>query len=153
MTQADFERHVTDGRQKLYRIARSYLSNEQDCYDAISEAIFKAWLKLPDLREEKYFSSWLIRILIRECLTIYRRNKRRYVPIDPQRAVTQSHESDLTLAIDALPQKLRVVVVMHYMEGMRIEDVALALHTRPGTVSARLSTARKNLKTLLKEDV
>ena len=70
MTKEEFGQRVTAMQNRLYRIARGYLNSEHDCLDAVSEAIFKAWQKRAALRDEKLFETWLVRILIRECVNI-----------------------------------------------------------------------------------
>ena len=106
MTKNEFELTVTALQTSLYRVARSYLRGEHDCLDAVSEAICKAWQKLPSLRDEARFKTWLTRILIRECINIQRRQKR----ITPVETVAVSGEApadafELMQALDALPHR------------------------------------------------
>src|SRR5699024_11942173 len=72
----------------------SYLSCEQDRLDAVGEAILKAWQKLYTLRDEQRFSTWLTRILIRECIAIQRRQKR----TTPDRKSTRLNSSHVSLS-------------------------------------------------------
>ena len=51
----------------MYHIAKGMLKSESDCEDVVSEAVLKAYTKIHTLKEEKYFKTWLIRILINEC--------------------------------------------------------------------------------------
>lgn len=153
MTRDDFALRVTAAQTKLYRVARSYLRQEADCLDAISEAIARAWQKLPSLREERYFDTWLTRILIRECINIQRK-QRRVTPMEtiPEQSVERGSDSQaLCAALDELPQKLRTAVALHYMEGYSVEETARILRVPKGTVCSRLKTAREKLRTLMKE--
>ena len=153
MTKNEFELTVTALQASLYRVARSYLRGEHDCLDAVSEAICKAWQKLPTLRDEARMKTWLTRILIRECINIQRRQKR----MTPMETVAVSGEApagyfELMQALDALPQKLRTPTVLYYMEGYRVEDIAHLLHSKKGTVSSQLYRARMLLRDALKEE-
>ncbi|MCI6041480.1 MAG: RNA polymerase sigma factor, partial [Clostridiales bacterium] len=114
MTREDFEGRVLDAREKMYRVARSYLQGEQDCLDAVAEAVLRAWQKRSTLRREEYFDTWLMRILMRECVNIQRRQKR-MVPVEsvPERPAPDGSAAALRDALDALPQKLRTVTVLH----------------------------------------
>ena len=115
MTRDDFAARVTAAQGRLCRVARGYLRQEADCLDAISEAIARAWHKLPTLRQEQYFDTWLTRILIRECVNIQRRQKR-VTPVDAlpeSMAAADSGGEALCAALDELPQKLRTVAVLH----------------------------------------
>jgi RNA polymerase sigma-70 factor (ECF subfamily) len=154
MTKEEFGRRVTSQQNRLYRIARGYLPGEHDCLDAVSEAILKAWQKRATLRDERFFETWLVRILIRECVNIRRRQKR-LVPMDPMPEETDGQPADypeLRAALDRLPQEQRVAVVLYYMEGYSVAEIASLLHTFRGTVSSRLHYARLALRDLLKED-
>lgn len=154
MTKEDFGGRVTTLQNRLYRIARGYLQSENDCLDAVSEAILKAWQKQTTLRDEKLFETWLVRILIRECVNIQRKQKR-VVPMEtlPEEANEQPSDNvELCNALDRLPQEQRAAVVLHYMEGYSVAEIASILHTFQGTVSSRLHYARLTLRDLLKED-
>ncbi|MGN0402919.1 MAG: sigma factor, partial [Acetatifactor sp.] len=62
--------HVLGAEETLFHISFSILRNEQDCADAVQEAILKAYSCLDKLRDEKYFKTWIVRILLNECYGI-----------------------------------------------------------------------------------
>lgn len=62
--------------QKLFRISRTLLASAVDCEDAIQETLLRAWRHAGDVRDEKYFDTWLIRILINECRRVARKGRR-----------------------------------------------------------------------------
>lgn len=154
MTRDEFGQQVTSMQGRLYRIARGYLQSEHDCLDAVSEAILKAWQKLATLRDDQYFSTWIARILTRECINIQRKQKR-MTPVEnvPEQAAPIADDETLRYALDALPQKLRIVTVMYYMEGYSVAEVGEILRVPKGTVCSRLHDARLELRGFLKEDV
>ena len=61
---------MEQNRQSMIRIAFAYLGNEEDVADAMQETILSAFEKLDTLRRAEYFRTWLIRILINQCITI-----------------------------------------------------------------------------------
>ena len=145
MTRDDFAARVTAAQGRLCRVARGYLRQEADCLDAISEAIARAWHKLPTLRQEQYFDTWLTRI---------QRRQKRVTPVDAlpeSMAAADSGGEALCAALDELPQKLRTVAVLHYMEGYTVAETAQILRVPKGTVCSRLKTAREKLRVLLEE--
>lgn len=71
-----FTELVMEREQKLYRISRTLLFGAADREDAIQETLLRAWRHLGSVRDEKYFDTWLIRILINECRRVARRNDR-----------------------------------------------------------------------------
>lgn len=153
MTKEAFAQRITAMQERMYRIARGHLRGEHDCLDAVSEAIVKAWQKRGMLREEALFETWVIRILLRECVNI-QRQQRRMLPTDvfPESAAPPAQNEKLRDALDRLPQPQRTVVVLHYMEGYSVQECAEILHTFKGTVVSRLHYARLRLRQLLMED-
>lgn len=151
-----FAARVTAMQQSLYRVAASYLRGEADRLDAVCEAVARAWEKRGTLRDERLFATWLTRILIRECVNIQRR-QRRTVPVDALPEQAQEDESDavrsLREAIEALPQRQRTMVVLHYMEDYDVREVAHIMGTTRGAVCAGLSRARETLRRRIGEDI
>lgn len=78
MDRLTFINEVKARERQLYRIARSYLSAEADCADAVQEALTRAWARRETLRDDTLFGTWLTRILINECKTALRRRRRRF---------------------------------------------------------------------------
>ena len=137
----------------LYRVVASYLRGESDRLDAVSEAIARAWEKRETLRDEALFSTWMTRILIRVCVDIQRRQKR-MTPVDtlPETPTGEDSCAALREAVDSLPQKLRTMVVLYYMEGYEVLEVARIMGTTKGAVCAGLSRAREKLRAMLGEE-
>ena len=153
MDKETFARQVTQMRTAMYRVAASYLRGEADRLDAVSEAIAKGWEKRGTLRDERLFSTWMTRILIRECSNIQRR-QRRMTPVDtlPEQATEEMEPSGLEEAIDRLPQRQRTLVVLHYVEGYDVREIAAMMPTTKSAVCAGLSRARKRLRSLIGEE-
>lgn len=154
MEKEAFSRQVTSMQGSLYRVAASYLRGEADRLDAISEAIVKAWAKRGTLRDERLFGTWLTRILIRECVSIQRKQKHA-IPVEamPERAQEEDGRiRELREAMENLPQRQRTMVVLHYMEGYDVHDTARIMGTTKSAVCAGLSRARKALRQWIEED-
>lgn len=62
-----FTELMMEQMQTMYKTARAILDNEEDAADAISDTILACWEKLGQLRENKYFRTWMIRILVNKC--------------------------------------------------------------------------------------
>ncbi len=154
MNKEEFSLRITSAKGRLYHIACSYLRGEHDRLDAISEAVAKAWQKRATLKNEQVFDTWLARILIHECINVQRKQKRVF-PVEeiPERGAPAEQTSDLQWAVDALPQKLRIVVVLHYLEGYSVDEMARTLRMAKGTVCSHLSQARGALRGLFEEEI
>lgn len=155
MNSEEFAARLEAIRSRLYRICYVQLFDPSDREDAIQEAIFKAWNKRASLREAQYFDTWFIRILINECHNIQKRRKRS-LPLEiiaelPGNSGFEGRELRMSLA--ALDEKLRVCVLLHYIEGYSVREVSGMLGIGESAVKARLMRGRKRLKELLSEEV
>ena len=143
------ERFVSEVRameRTLYRVARGYLRTWDECADAVQEALCKAWDKRKRV-DESYFRPWLTRIVINECHNIGRRKKRLIPVAEPEREpVPEPVLPELADALDTLPEKLRLPLTLHYLEGFSVEEIARILRIPAGTVKSRLHQARNQLR-------
>lgn len=149
--------------QRLYRIAVSYGVMDDDAEEVIQLAYISAYEKLSQFRGDAKFSTWLIKILINECLML-KRQQRRVVKLDESKDVTFSTESHqnpeedymdierkeiLQEAVKRLPEKYRTVFIFKEIEGMSIEEISDSLGISKVNVKVRLHRA----KSMLKEDI
>lgn len=151
MNKAEFTLRVRDCERRLYRVARTILRCDADCEDAVQEALVRAWAKRNTLREEAYFETWLIRILINECRTLVRRQPRGEVEL-PENLVAPPADPMLMDALMNLPEKHRIPLELHYIEGYRISEISRMLHVPEGTVKWRMNRGRSLLKQALGEE-
>ena len=148
-----FSQLIKDLENKLYRISRSVLKNDADCADAIQEALLRAWLKLPKLRNHQLFEHWLIRIVLRECYRIAK--MRQFDNIDNSCASYKTNIDDkiaIQEAIYSLDTKKRVPFILHYIEGYKINEISHIMDIPEGTIKTRLMRARNEMREMLKED-
>ena len=99
------------------------------------------------MRNETYFRTWITRILINACYDTQRK-RRRVIPLDEvaERAAAASSDPALTLALEALPEKLRLPLVLCYSEGMSYEEAAAALRIPLSTLRGRIHRGRGQLR-------
>jgi RNA polymerase sigma-70 factor, ECF subfamily len=160
----DFEARLVESSTLAFRVAFGVLRHRQDAEDVAQEAFVKAYRSFGQLRDRDRFRAWLVRMTWRLAIDRRRGDRRRTsrdaehestgrpVPSGPgaQSAiddmVARERAEHLWAAIDALPEKLRVVVVLANIEGHDITDVARLLALPPGTVKSRLFLARQRLK-------
>lgn len=146
MDRNEFAARVVQQTDRMYRIAWTILRHDEDCRDAMQEAAMKAWEKRHTLRNEAYFATWLTRILLNECYSIQRKRKRT-IPVEHVPGTTaQPRDMMLSLALQNLPEKLRLPLVMHALEGMTYEEIAKALRISKATVTGRIQRAKQQLR-------
>lgn len=145
---------IINATDTMYRVAKTILTSDDDCHDAISETIVKAYSKIYTLRKDEFAKTWLIRILINECYGLLKRNKR-IVSLEAYEDSLESREKEdyreLYLAIKRLPEKLRITIVLYYLEGYSVRECATILHTSETAIKKRLLRGRNILKKYLED--
>ena len=147
MEERPFTQKLLESEPMLYRIACALLRSETDRQDAMQETALKAWKNRASLREEQYFRTWISRIMVNECHNLHRKNSR-YVPMEelPDRPAPDSGEQETRLMLESLPEKQRVPLVLHYLEGFSLEEIARVQHISLALVKYRMHQARKALR-------
>jgi RNA polymerase sigma-70 factor (ECF subfamily) len=155
----EFEERLAECGPLAYRVARSVLRNDADAEDIAQEALLRAYRRFDGLRDAQRFRGWLVRIVFRLALDRARSAKRREVRetewAQPARrpapataeelAASSEFQAHFDRALDALPDKLRLVLLLAAMEGHTLEEVAAMLGLPIGTVKSRLFAGRKKL--------
>ena len=147
MEERPFTQKLLESEPMLYRIACALLRSEADRQDAMQETALKAWKNRASLREEQYFRTWISRIMVNECHNLHRKNSR-YVPMEelPDRPAPETGEQETRLMLESLPEKQRVPLVLHYLEGFSLEEIARVQHISLALVKYRMHQARKALR-------
>ena len=151
MTKEALGELILSSERQLYATAKTILSDDQYCADAIQESIVKAFSKIDTLKKDRYAKTWLMRILINECYNIARRINVNE-PLDEGYAenMKQPKEnrdySELYRAVNELKEELRIPVILYYMEEFNIREIAQILEISEGAVQKRLVRARRTLK-------
>lgn len=154
MDKNTFGKLVLDNEVQLYRIAKAILKSDEDCADAAQEAITRAFEKLYTLRQDAYAKTWLIRILIHECYRILEHRSKETAFQENQSVQVPKREdySSLYQALADLEPEFRITLVLHYLEGFQIQEIAAMLEIPEGTVKSRLYRGREKLKKRLSEE-
>ena len=139
----------------LYKVAIAMTKNDDDALDCIQEAILQAYISIKDLRQDEYFKTWLIKILINKCNALLKKNKKILnldVNTSKNDKVEQSDRLELKDSINSLDSDLRIIIILYYYEDMSIKDISESLNIPQGTIKSRLSRARSKLKEMLSID-
>jgi len=155
----EFEARLVESSTLAFRVAYGVLRHRQDAEDVAQEAFVRAHRSFRQLRNRDRFRAWLVRMTWRLAIDRQRATRRRAAreqtswsttpPTTPDVVESRARSDQLWRAIDALPEKLRVVVVLAAMEGHDIGEVSQLLKLPAGTVKSRLFLARQQLKKLL----
>ena len=146
-----FVRELTARGDMMYRVAYTLLRNDDDCKDAMQEAALKAWEKRGSLRETRLFATWATRILINECRNLQRKRRRVVLVEEIPEPAAPPPDPTLALALQALPEKYRLPLVLRFAEGMEYEEIAKVLRLPRGTVAGRIHRGKQQLRKELEE--
>ena len=153
-TNAEIERVVDEYATMLLRVAYSQLNNRAEAEDAVQEVLLKYIEKAPIFQSEEHEKAWLLRVTINHCKNhLASAWFRKRADLDEGIPALDSAELEVVTAVAALPVKYRAVVHLYYFEGYSTKEIADILHSRPNTVSSRLSRARALLAKALKEEI
>lgn len=146
---AIFTDKILEVQNTLYHVSKTILNSDAECEDAVQEAILIAYEKIGTLRQEEYFKTWVTRILINECYKIQKKriNSLQYEEYFKDEPIKESENyNELYISISKLPVKIRITIVLHYIEGYSVKEVANTLKIPSGTVKSRLAKGRRLLK-------
>ncbi len=130
----------------LYRVAYTILRNDDACKDALQDTALKAWEKRGTLKELRYFRTWITRILINTCYDTQRKRRRMVSIEDVPEPQAAAPDISLAMALQSLPEKLRLPLVLYYSEGLTYAEIAQTLRLPMATVRGRIHRAKGQLR-------
>ena len=164
----EFEARLVESSTLAFRVAYGVLRHRQDAEDVAQEAFVKAYRSFRELRDRERFRAWLVRMTWRLAIDRQRSDRRREArdrgaeglrhgpavaqgcsPAILDDLEARERAARLWAAIDALPDKLRIAIVLANIEEHDLAEVARLLDLPEGTVKSRLFLARQRLKELL----
>lgn len=162
ITDEEFEKLIKDVQNDLYRIAKIKLKNEDDVMDAIQSTILSAYKNCKQLREKKYFKTWIIRILINQCNQFYNKKKKDMELTKNISSIQENiyedsftnniHSSvDFNLLLKNLSEVEQIVLSLYYSKNYSCYDIAEILDMNVNTVRSHLKRGKDKLKNLYKK--
>lgn len=154
MEESTFLRIAQRYKNRLFAIAFHYCKNRADADDIVQTVLFKWYKSNKPLENDDHIRNWLIHVTINECKRLLLSPwHKRTAPLEEYAALTFSEpeESDLFMAVMALPPKYRIVVHLYYYEEYATKEIAKLLEISETAVQTRLLRARKKLKLSLQE--
>jgi len=151
--QAKVEEQIMESYEKMYRLAFTYVKNEEDALDVVQESVYKAIKNASKIKQEQYIKTWLWRIVINTALDFIRSN-RKEVPIEE--ILTPSYEDEYTdfdtqKLLNILDEKEKAVIVLRFFEDQKLIDIAGILDENVNTIKTILYRSLKKLKIELTE--
>lgn len=142
-----FTRLMKSQMQNMYKTAGAILINDEDIADAVSETILACWENMHSLKEDRFFKTWMTRILVNKCNDIIRK-KQYYLDYDmPEEPYNDTgfENAEWKEALSTISEKYRLVMVLYYIDGFSTGDISGILDIPEGTVRSRLARGREQL--------
>lgn len=163
--QEAFNDIVTQFSGLMLRTASMIVGDRDVAEDVVQDAFIQAWHHLPDLREAGALRPWLMRIVVNQCISFKRRLARTTAFMRQTLSEQESdmiarvaddykgrmeQDWDLAQAIEHLPARQRVAIVLHYYNGMTLPEMARTLQTSENTLKKRIQAALVNLRRVMR---
>jgi RNA polymerase sigma-70 factor, ECF subfamily len=162
-----FETMVREFQDRLYSFALRLTGRREDAEDVAQDAFVRAYRALktypPDRIRSLALKAWLYRITLNVARNRYRGKKHVFVPIDSWEAQddpsqrpdalysSSRRRADLQTLVGSLPERYRNAIVLRYVEGLRVEEVASILKQPLGTTKSNLHRAVNALRVAIVE--
>lgn len=141
-------------KERLLRMAISYLRNEEEALEALQEVTFRAYRSIKKVKHAEYFSTWLIRIMINYCHDQSRKSKR----IADSNILDQLEENidynrslEIDEALHKIDSRCREVIILKYYHDLKIKDIAEILESPESTIKTWLYKGLQALRDQLDE--
>ncbi|MDR4888102.1 sigma-70 family RNA polymerase sigma factor [Fredinandcohnia sp. QZ13] len=147
-----FEALINKEQEKLYKVAYSYVKNEQDALDIVQDAIIKGFKSFDRLKEIEYFSTWITRILINTAIDHIRKSKK-VITLETDlfdSGFNEENNSIITMDIELIFEKLRpqqkTLILLRFYYGYSINEISEILGKPEGTIKSQLHRTLQFIK-------
>lgn len=153
------ERIILENYNQYYRLAYSYVHNEEDAGDIVQNGAYRALKGSHTLKQPEYAQSWVYRIMLNECFRYLKQPKfLSYEAVQEEKGFDMGYTEDrytnvdLQKALDSLPVQDKAIVILRFFEDKKLEEIADILEENVNTVKSRLYRSMKKLRSTLAED-
>lgn len=144
----EIERLLTENYKQYYRLAYSYVKNEQDALDIVQESAYKAIKNSHKIKRGEYAATWIYRIVVNTSMDFLRKRKPD-IAYEEQEGVFHQEEQkgvDVLEMLKILDKKEQTILILRYFEERKLEEIADILGENLNTVKAKLYRSLKKLK-------
>ena len=150
---------IIEYQDVLYKIAKTRMNCEDDICDVVQNTFISAYKSINTLKNEKYFKTWLIKILINKCNDFYLKNKKDTVSLDVLNDNTEFYSEDFTnnFGIDYLIKSLskdeQTILTLYYLEGYNEKEISKILNINYSTIRTKIRRAKNKIAQNLEKEV
>jgi len=152
--QEKIESLVHDYGDMLYRLCAVMLGTHADAQDAVQDVLVKFLQKAPDFASPEHEKAWLLTVAANRCRDLQRHRLRHpQTTLDAlgELPTMDAPHAGILDALLAVPEKFRIVLTLHYVEGYSVAEIAKIIGRTPSAVKMRLQKGRALLKSQYEE--
>lgn len=140
-----FVQLIMSKKEKLIRIAFKYTLNDAIVEDVLSETIYQAYKNRKQCKQPEYFDTWLIRILINNCLKEIKQQSKNYeLMIDIED--TKIQDIPLKTLVYSLNEPERTILVLYFFEKATFKEISEVLNMPESTIKTKYYNILKKLR-------
>lgn len=138
----------------LYRMCLMMLQNQTDAEDAVQETLIRYFLKAPRFSDPGHERAWLLKVAANQCRDMLRSRRRHStLALDSiQLLAPEAPDKSILQALASLPEKFRLVMILHYVEDYSTAEIAKIIGRTPSAVKMRLQKGRKLLEEIYRKE-
>lgn len=149
--------HVIENQDNYYRLAYSYVRNQEDALDAVQNAVCKALEHYGDLKNENAVRTWFYKIVVNESLQIIKERKKyetqeRGVADDTYEEPGFEIQDDIYQQINRLDEETQTIIKLRFFEDLTLKEISEVMEMNLNTTKAKLYRGLQSLKIYLKEE-
>ncbi len=160
-TETIYEEVIRRNSDMVYRLAYSLVKTRADADDIFQEVFLRYMQNAPAFQGAEHEKAWFLRVTMNCCKNFWKSPwTRRRVALEreemEQGGLSCELDDDSAALVDAVKQlskKYRIVIHLFYYEELSIEEIAKLTNAKASTVRTRLTRARRQLRSLLKEEL
>lgn len=147
------EELILSSYEAMYRLAYSYVGNEDDAMDIVQESAYKAIKNAPSVTNPQYLKTWLWRIIINTSIDCLRKRQMEASFYEAEEPAAEDRYTDFdTLeALNILDERERSVIVLRFFEDRKLAEIAKILDLNVSTIKSILYRSLYKLKMKLQE--
>lgn len=148
-------------KEQIYRTAFAYVNEEEMALDIVQEVVYKAYKSIENLREPKFFNTWIMRIAINISTDFYN-NKNKVVCMEQDELISKmdvKHDTNndeilfLMESLDKLEDKYKKIIILKYFDDLTFKDIAKILNMSESTVKTKLYKGLSILRNDMKKEI
>jgi RNA polymerase sigma-70 factor (ECF subfamily) len=150
--------YIIENQNKFYRLAFSYVKNQEDALDIVQNSVCKALEHYKDLRNEGAIVTWFYKIVLHECYALLKAKKRivmtenrSYWEISYEEKGYEIHD-ELYDQINQMEEDVQKIIKLRFFEELTLSEIAQILKMNLNTVKTKLYRGLKTLKVAVEEE-